>query len=95
MPAAIPPARCILGSRQVRFVVKKRSRPSGASWEQEATMPEGAFYGQEGAFWDQEEGAFYGLVCCSFTEKSARCRAPAMPWFRLIQPGKLLVIFFH
>ena len=64
-------------------MVKKRSRPSGASWE------------QEGAFWDQEEGAFYGLVCCSFTEKSARCRAPAMPWFRLIQPGKLLVIFFH
>jgi hypothetical protein len=25
----------------------------------EATMPEGAFYGQEGASWNQE-GAFYG-----------------------------------
>ena len=47
MPEAIPPARCILGSRQVHFMVKKRSRPSGASWEQEATMPVGAFYGQE------------------------------------------------
>jgi hypothetical protein len=37
---AIPPVRCVLGSRgdparQVRLGIKRRSRPSGASWDQE------------------------------------------------------------
>ena len=34
-------------------------RPCPSAFPPEATMPEGAFYGQEGAFWEQE-GAFYG-----------------------------------
>ena len=36
-------------ARQVRLGNKKRSRPSGVSWEQE-----GVSWEQEGAFWDQE-----------------------------------------
>ena len=40
-----------------------RSDPSPLAFPPEATMPEGAFYGQEGAFWEQE-GAFLGSRRC-------------------------------
>ena len=69
-PLAIPPVRCVLGSRsdparQVHLGIK-----TGAFYGQEAIPPEATqpvrcmFWVKTGAFWDQEAtmpaGAFYG-----------------------------------
>jgi hypothetical protein len=70
MPEAILPVRCVLGSRQVRFMVKREQPASDPARkvrfgikkvlsceQEEATMPAGAFYGQEATM---PAGAFYG-----------------------------------
>ena len=96
-PSAFPPAGASweqegasFGSRQVRFMVKKRPCPS--AFPPAATMPEGAFYGQEGASWEQE-GASFGSRQVRFMVKKGIAPAPHVTkliahcqvWFSEIQ----------